>query len=329
MVAASDKVRIGFVGVGNIARGGHINHLAKWPDAELTAFCDVNKEAAQKTAAEFKGRAYTSVKDMLKNEELDAVYVCVPPFAHNDTELLVAEKKVALFVEKPLCTTLEQAAEINKAVAKNGIVSAVGYNWRSCAITKQAREIMSGKKISAAYGFWVSGFPGVMWWRQQVESGGQMNEQATHVVDIARNLIGGKVVKVYAQGSKGIMNHKHEKHDIHDNAIALLTFDNGCVCTIATGHTCAQGFRVGIDFVLEDLTVTHNNGELRVKHEGGEEIIKNANKAYEEEDRAFLQAIRSKDPQAVYCTYADAFETHRVTMAANRSMDTGEVVTLV
>ncbi|MCW8131339.1 MAG: Gfo/Idh/MocA family oxidoreductase [Planctomycetota bacterium] len=328
MVAASDKVRLGFVGVGNIARGGHLNHLAKWPDVELVSFCDVNKDAVAKTAAEFKARPYTQLKDMLAHEELDAVYVCVPPFAHDEAEIQVAEKKLALFVEKPLGTTLAQTEAINKAVLKAGVVSAVGYNWRSTGITRKARAVMEGRPVSAAYGFWTGNFPEVMWWRQQAQSGGQLNEQATHVVDIARYLIGGKVVSVYAQGAKGIMKKRYEKHDIHDNAIALLTFDHGCVCTVATGHTSAQGYRVGIDFILDDLTVTHNNGELRIKVPGSEEIIRNQNQPYEEEDRAFLQAVRSKDPQAVYCSYADGFETHRVTMAANTSMETGEVVKL-
>ena len=170
--------------------------------------------------------------------------------------------------------------------------------------------------------------PGVMWWRQQSTSGGQLNEQATHVVDIARHLIGGKVVSVYAQGAKGLLSKKVDKHDIHENVIALLTFDNGCVCSIATGHLSPQGYRVGIDFVLEDLTVTHNNNELRVKHQKGEEIIRNTNDGYAEEDRAFFEAIRANNPAGVYSTYADAFETHRVCMAANASMDSGKVVTL-
>lgn len=324
----TERLRIGFIGTGGVARWAHFGHLSKWPDVELAAFCDVNAEAAQKTAAEYKGKAYTSASQMLDAEKLDAVYVCVPPFAHDSAELLALERKLPVFVEKPLGTTLEMAEKINAAAAQAGVVTAVGYNWRSTEITKKARELMSGRPVSAAFGFWVDGFPGAMWWRQQALSGGQLNEQATHVVDIARYLIGGRVVKVYAQGSKGIMRAKHEKHDVHDSAVALLTFDHGCVCTISTGHLSPQNYRVGIDFILDGLTISHNNSELRLKHQGGEEVIKNTNKPYEEEDRAFLQAVRSKNPQGVFCSYADAFETHRITMAANRSMETGAIVSL-
>jgi predicted dehydrogenase len=83
-----------------------------------------------------------------------------------------------------------------------------------------------------------------------------------------------------------------------------------------------------VDFLLDDLVVTHNNSELIVKTPGREEKIRNANQPYEEEDRAFLEAVRRGDRQGVYCSYADAFETHRITMAINESVASGQVVLL-
>ncbi|MCW8133545.1 MAG: hypothetical protein KIS92_24590 [Planctomycetota bacterium] len=108
----------------------------------------------------------------------------------------------------------------------------------------------------------------------------------------------------------------------------MLTFDHGTVCSIASGHLSPQGFRVGLDLLLDGMTLSHNNGELRVKHEKGEEVYRNANKPYEDEDRKFIDAVKSGSPSGVCCSYADAYETHRVTMAANESMETGEAVSL-
>jgi myo-inositol 2-dehydrogenase/D-chiro-inositol 1-dehydrogenase len=187
---------------------------------------------------------------------------------------------------------------------------------------------MAGKSVSAAFAYWIGNFPGVMWWRQQAQSGGQMNEQATHVVDIARYLIGANAVSVYAQGAKGIGSKKWEKHDICDHIVATVTFDNGAVLCAGTGHLAPGGFRTGVDFMLDGLVVTHNNGELIVKTQGREEKIQNTNKPYEAEDRRFLDAVRSGDGEAVYCSYADAFETHRITMAINESVESGQVVHL-
>ncbi|MGH7144047.1 MAG: Gfo/Idh/MocA family protein [Planctomycetota bacterium] len=322
-----ETVRLGFVGVGGIAHH-HLRHLSTWKDVEIRAVCDVNAGQADKVAAEYRAKSFHDHRAMIESGEIDAVYVCVPPFAHSDAELLAAQKGLGVFVEKPLCTTLEKGAEINAALAKAGVVAAVGYNWRCCDITRKAREIMTGQPVSAAYGYWVGGMPGVLWWRQQAQSGGQLVEQTTHVVDVARYLIGGKVVRVFAQGSKGISSARHEKHDIADSSIVTLTFDHGCVCAIASGHLSPQGFRVGIDFILPEKTVSHNNNSLTVKDNFGEQTYKLLNKPYEEEDRLFLEAVKHKQPAAVGCTYADAFETHRICMAANKSMETNQPVEL-
>ncbi len=327
-MANTTKLKVGFIGTGNIARTGHLNHLAHWDDVELVAFCDIDQQAAARAVSAYGGTAYTSAERLFDEVALDAVYVCLPPFAHSNQELLAAERGVALFVEKPLGVDLDTAAAINAAVEKSGIVSAVGYNWRSAAITPLARERMAGKEVSAAFAYWIGSFPGAMWWRQQAQSAGQMNEQATHAIDIARHLIGGKAVSVYAQGAKGIGAKKWERHDICDHIIATITFANGAVLCAGTGHLAPGRFRIGVDFLLDELAISHNNDELIVKTPGCEEKIANANKPYEEEDRAFLNAVRSGDKQAVYCTYADAFETHRITMAINDSVASGQVVSL-
>lgn len=322
------KLKVGFIGTGSIARGGHLNHLSRWDEVELVAFCDLDEAAVGRAVQTYGGAGYTSAERMLEEVALDAVYVCLPPFAHSNQEILAAQRGVALFVEKPLAVDLATAAAIHAAIETAGVVSAVGYNWRSAAITQMARECLAGKPVSAAFAYWIGGFPGVLWWRQQAQSGGQMNEQATHVVDLARHLIGAKAVRVYAQGVKGIGAKKWEKHDICDHIVATVTFDNGAVLCAGTGHLTPGGFRVGVDFLLDDLVVTHNNSELIVKTPGREEKIRNANQPYEEEDRAFLEAVRRGDRQGVYCSYADAFETHRITMAINESVATGQVVLL-
>lgn len=327
-MSLEESLRIGFIGVGNIARGGHLRHLSTWDDVEIVAFCDVDEGAVQRAVEDYGGRAFNNVEHMLDDSNLDVVYICLPPFAHTNQEILAAKSGLAVFVEKPLAVDLSKAVEINAAIEEAGVVSAAGYNWRSTEITKVARERMAGKTVSAVFAYWIGGFPGVMWWRQQGQSGGQMNEQATHVVDIARHLIDSSAVSVYAQGTKGIGAKKWEKHDICDHIVATVTFENGAVLCAGTGHLALDGFRTGVDFLLDEMVVTHDNSELIVKTPGREERIRNNNNPYEEEDRAFLDAVRTGDRDAVYCSYTDALETHHITMAINESVESGQVIEL-
>ena len=105
-----NKVKIGFIGTGGIANA-HLNSLARMEDVEITALCDVVKEKAEAAGRKFGGKVYLDYRRMLDKEKLDALYICVPPFAHQDQELIACQKKIPFFVEKPVTLSLEKAEE--------------------------------------------------------------------------------------------------------------------------------------------------------------------------------------------------------------------------
>ena len=124
-------VKVGFIGTGGIS-GAHIPFLAQQEDVQLVAMCDVDESRAKARAeqsANPKCKVYTDFVKMYAEVEMDAVYICLPPFAHTEQELIAAGKGIAIFVEKPIATTMEKAEEIAKAIARNNIISSVGKEW--------------------------------------------------------------------------------------------------------------------------------------------------------------------------------------------------------
>ena len=93
--------RIGFIGVGGIAQE-HLKNLRQIEGARVVAVCDVNPEPAERVAGEWGARPYADFRTMLDDEQLDALYVCVPPFAHQGQELLAVERGIPFLVEKPI-----------------------------------------------------------------------------------------------------------------------------------------------------------------------------------------------------------------------------------
>jgi predicted dehydrogenase len=93
--------RIGFIGAGGIARQ-HLRNLREIPGADVVAVCDVARERAEEVAGEWGARPYADYREMVDGTPLDALYVCVPPFAHDGQELLAAERGIPFLVEKPL-----------------------------------------------------------------------------------------------------------------------------------------------------------------------------------------------------------------------------------
>ena len=77
------SVRIGFIGAGGIA-GAHIQRLGEVPEAEIVAVCDVDPDRARAVAAPLGAAVHTEGRALIDAERLDALYVCVPPHAHDD-----------------------------------------------------------------------------------------------------------------------------------------------------------------------------------------------------------------------------------------------------
>ena len=153
-------VKIGFVGTGGIANH-HMRTLSDIPTAAMVAFCDVVEEKAVTAATTYGGKAYTCYEEMYDSEALDAVYICLPPFAHDRQELAAIERDLPIFVEKPVATTMAKAREIESALAAKNLISGVGYHWRYMDTTEKAIAHIGDQPVGFALGAWMGGMPGM------------------------------------------------------------------------------------------------------------------------------------------------------------------------
>src|SRR5438132_3761144 len=97
-----EKLNIALIGAGRRGRGAHLPVLARLTDAfNFVAVCDVDSEVAASVAAEYGVRAYSSVRDLVKNERLDAADVTVPGDAHPAIVCFLAQHGVHVLVETP------------------------------------------------------------------------------------------------------------------------------------------------------------------------------------------------------------------------------------
>jgi predicted dehydrogenase len=323
-------VRIGFVGTGGIA-GSHFNNLEKIKDARVVAFADVSAERADAAARRFGGTAYTDAAKMLEAETLDAVYVCLPPHAHSNAEILAAQKGCALFVEKPLANTVKTAEKIAAAIEDAGVLSSVGYNWRYNDTTARVQNLLAGKKTpqpAMCYGRWLGGFPGVAWWRRLEQSGGQLVEQATHIVDLARYLMG-DIQSVSCVAALREMDKVYEGTTAPDVTALVVTFESGAIGHFSTSSILGGVGEIGLDLYLKGAAYKIMSGELIVIQDGGERhTYAQRNNPYYDEDVAFVQAVKTGRRTGIRSTYADSLKTLKVTLAANQSAKTGKTVKL-
>jgi len=315
-------VKIGFIGAGGIANA-HMNALQVVEDVQIVAIADVIQERAESAAARFLARAYSDYHEMIESEKMDAIYVCVPPFAHEDQEVLAAQKGIHLFVEKPVAVNMDTARRVRDAIMRSDIVTAVGYHWRYGSNTERAREFLRDRQIGMVLGYWMGGFPGVMWWRQMARSGGQMVEQTTHIFDLARYICG-DVAEVYAAYANRVSQNIPE-FDVYDVGTATLKFETGVVGTISNTCILSVPNTVGLHVIAKDLVV-EIHGDLKIIEPGHTEVFTGGSNAMLEENKAFIEAVRTGNTDGIRSTYADALKTLATTLACNESAATGKPV---
>jgi predicted dehydrogenase len=265
---------------------------------------------------------------MLKNEQLDACYVCVIPGGHGTIELDLAQAKIPFYAEKPVHLDLGACQKVLDVVESSDLITGVGYHKRYTKASQEAKQWIDQKKVSLVEGWWYGGFVGAPWWRQMKLSGGQLVEQTTHIVDMAR-FLAGEVHTVYGAGSTGAMT-EIENYDIHDTSVVTLLFDSGAIGQITSGCIAENNGGSRVDIVVKGRDWQAQVGDdATLKDAEGEQKIE-SNLSWQEQlgqgDNAFLNAVRSGDKSAVTSDYRSGVQTLAITLAANESMATGQPV---
>ncbi len=320
-----DTVKLGFIGTGGMA-GAHMRNLKdNFEDVTFSAMCDISADRAQQRADEFGGNAYSDYREMYDKEDLDAVYICTPPFAHGEQERIACEKGIAMFIEKPIHSELEPAIIINDYIQQTGVITSVGYHWRYGGNAQNAKAMLGEQpQVLGALGYWIGGRPGTPWWRVRAQSGGQHVEQTTHIFDLARFLVGSDGKTVHGVAASGSMTHI-DNYDVDDISMVNIEFQNGAVANIVS--SCAmEGFgRVHLEVFTRGLVVTVG-GANQVNRGGETESL--SNEGGQDRDRVFIDAVKSGDSSHILSSYSDALETLRIMLAASTSFRTGKAVDL-
>lgn len=318
-------VKVGFIGSGGIA-GHHMRQLETQKGVNLVAFTDVDPGRAQSCAEQYKGRAYTRYEQMLESESLDCVFICTPPHVHGEIEFACAEKKLPMFIEKPVANSLPLAKKIAKKIAEEGVITAVGYHWRYIEATLEARKALRDRTICMALGSWCGGFPCVPWWRKRNQGGGQNIEQTTHIFDLLRYLCG-EVTHVQASYAKRVMHKVMKGSDVEDVGSVNLRLASGAVANVVN-CCCARNWgMVGLKVITHDLVCEiDGSGGVITPAEGERRIVAPGEGQAGRVSAAFINAVRKGKQELVASSYADALKSLAITIAAAQAAESRETV---
>lgn len=320
-------VKIGFIGVGGRA-ASHLAAVKAVEDAQIVAVTDIDRDRAKSAAEEHGATLYESSSQMLEKEPLDALYVCTPPAFHKADVVAAAQQGVNVFVEKPVAVSMADALAMQNAVDETGVIAAVGYQIRYLDTVAEVARALSERTIAmlnSHYYFWA---PRGAWARTTALSGGQVVEQATHLVDLMR-FWAGEVETVHAMYALRTLTREAD-FKTWDASVVNLRFKSGAVgslaCTYALFPRVPQNVR--IDIAANELLVRFSYEDLQIHAPGESHTLQASGNPTAAAAAAFLRAVRTGDRSGIRSPLDDAVKTLAVTLAANQSAETGKPVNL-
>ena len=208
------------------------------------------------------------------------------------------------------------AERLARQIEDRQLVTAVGYHWRYLDTVEEARGLLADNPATLVTGYWLDQTPPPQWWWRQDRSGGQIVEQATHLIDLARHLVG-EVTEVYAQGAYSTPRDvsRPRRCDCH-RSFTSLRHRRGrhAVCHLPAG----LGPSHRLESVRRRMAIELSDRDIMVDVGRGRPVRQAEGDPVEREDRDFLDAVRGL-PNRIRCPYGEALKTHRVALAISQS----------
>jgi UDP-N-acetyl-2-amino-2-deoxyglucuronate dehydrogenase len=311
------KLKFGLIGAGNSARNIAVS-LNTLPDAEWIGVTSAVYAESQKFAEQFQiPHVYQTHKDLISNPDIECVIISVPHNLHYPITMDALNAGKHVLCEKPLAINMEQGREMIALAKKKDLRLGTFFQNRFLDASQKAKQILAENGIGRLLHAQVQ----VLWTRDQeyynsspwrgkwaTEGGGSLINQASHYIDLMIWLCG--VPKTVF----GVFDAKTHQIEVDDNAVALITFENGIYATIQTSTSLKPGYPAKVAIFGTEGSITLDGNFLRVvRPDGKEEVfdfdrqqVGSANDpkkfspiAHQRLLTNYIQAVKSHKPPAV------------------------------
>lgn len=245
--------RLGFLGVGWIGRQ-RMQVLADNGVATVAAIADAQPEAAR-AAANYvpHARIAEDLAELLAHEDLDGLVIATPSGAHATQATMALERGIAVFCQKPLTRTADEAEQVLAAARRADRLLDVDFSYRCVSGVALLRDLVQSDELGDLYAidltFHNAYGPDKPWFYDLSQSGGGcVMDLGIHLVDLAMWISGSGghqelVSTLYSQGRP----LQRPVQAVEDYATAQWRLDNGASVRLA----CSWRLPAGQDAVIE------------------------------------------------------------------------------
>jgi predicted dehydrogenase len=239
------RVRVGFLGAGNLNTIQHFPAIASCEDAEFYAVCDLNEDLLDRRANLYKPRYVTTDYDkLLADGKVDLVWIAAHPELQEDLARRALRAGKHVFVEKPMSETAKGCLELGRLARRKGVRLFTGFNRRYAPAYVDVRSILSEMKR-----------PPMVTYRLADDSFGRASEvfdrpqlldETCHAFDIISHLVGSEPVRVCTFSAS------------RNNDLVSIQYANGAVASITSSIQSSMAWP------KERLEVLMDNAALSV-----------------------------------------------------------------
>lgn len=259
----SELLGAAILGTGDVS-GEYIKAFHKNPHTEVRAILSREAARAEAKAREYgldRCRAYTSLEELLRADDIHVVAICTPHHLHVEQGVACAQAGKHLIVEKPVALDLEGLRKLDRAIREAGVRSVVGFVLRWNPLAETIRAILAEGLLGDLYYVEADYLHGITreyrlypWLRQRAFGGTALLTAGCHAVDVVRWFLGKEAREVfcYANASRGNpLDYEYEP-----NSVVLIQFEDGVMGKVATSleHMAPYTF---------PITLMGNRGVIR------------------------------------------------------------------
>lgn len=299
--SGSGKIRLALLGAGEFAKATHLPNLQALSDKyALHAVMSSTGHNAAETAKQFGARyATTDVEEILRDPEVDAVLIAARHHLHASMALMALRAGKHVLVEKPLCLTWEELAEIRKFYDEippysTAPVLLTGFNRRFSRYAVRMHEWVKDRTNPMILNYRMNaGYVPLDHWTQTEEGGGRNIGEACHIYDLFTYLTGSTAVDIQVSHISPTTGY----YSRQDNFIATIKFEDGSIASLTYAALGSKDYPKeqldiyvdGKNILLHDYTRLVMTGAKAKGIETG-----TSDKGLKEELEAFAAAIRQK-----------------------------------
>lgn len=325
-IIASEKISVGFVGLGTFARNYLLPPLSK-AGVELAGVASQNPVNAR-SAAENLGFGFYSAngQEIINDTRTNTIFIATRHDTHAGFVLDALKAGKPVFVEKPLAVNQEELDKIKTMLDEKGGSLMVGFNRRFSKSFRTIKDFFNGNSDPLFINYRVNaGFIPKSHWVQQSEHGGRIVGEVCHFIDCMVYLTSAKPVNIVASA----ISSKNIELTDEDNVSITIKFSDGSVGNINYIACGGSGLpKEYCEIHSQRKSAVMNNFENVELYSGDSKknINTGGKKGIDEEVELFIQSVRKGLEMPI--SFIEIYSVTKACFAAVESLRNGKVVDL-